>query len=102
MILRRYTSIAFLDKLKAYMLDSNDDNYPDIRVKGFEDLLKCRCEKAFRLNSDLVPRAIFNGVRAGSLEGSLIKITAKTGPFIRDHKKVSLHGLSESCPVQLR
>lgn len=62
MILRRYTNIAFLDKLKAYMLDSNDDHYPDIRVKDFEDLLKCRCEKAFRFNSDSVPRAMFNRV----------------------------------------
>lgn len=61
-ILRRYTSIAFLDKLKAYMLDGNDDDYPDIRVKGFEDLLKCRCEKAFRFNSDSVPRATLNRV----------------------------------------
>ena len=44
------------------MLDSNDDHYPDIRVKDFEDLLKCRCEKAFRFNSNSVPRAMFNRV----------------------------------------
>ena len=62
MILRRYTSIAFLDKLKAYMLNTNNGDYPDIRVKGFENLLKCRCEKAFRFNSDSVPRAMFNRV----------------------------------------
>ena len=58
----RYTSIAFLDKLKVYMLNSNDNACPDIRVKGFEDLLKCRCEKAFRFNSDSVPRATLNRV----------------------------------------
>ena len=62
MILRRYTSIAFLDKLKAYMLNNNNGDYPDIRVKGFENLLKCGCEKAFRFNSDSVPRAMFNRV----------------------------------------
>lgn len=34
--------------------------------------------------------------------GPLVKVTSKPCPFIRDHKKVSVHGLSESCPVQLR